>query len=59
MNQDIRTKFLKTSELYLKITERDANASHMQNVSEFVFLEKKMSNRFFHHSKSVLLDKIS
>ena len=59
METDIKAKFLKTSELYFKITECDAKASNMQNVAELTFLEKKMSNRFLHNSKSVLLDKIS
>ena len=59
MDIESKNKFLKTSKLYLKITEHDANAANMQNATYIMFLEKKMSNRFFHNSKSVLFDKIS
>ena len=58
MNIYIKNKFLNTSERYLKITERDTNTSNNQNAADLSLLEKKMLNRFFHNSKSVLLDKI-
>ena len=59
MDAKTKTKFLNTSALYLRNTERDSHTPHLQNVAEFVLLEKKMSNRFLKNSKSVLLDKIS
>ncbi|MGB1799199.1 MAG: hypothetical protein ACPHLK_00045 [Gammaproteobacteria bacterium] len=59
MDTDIKNKFLNTSERYLKITESDPNTANNQTAADLILLEKKMMNRFFYNSKSVILNKIS
>ena len=59
MDTDIKNKFLNTSERYLKITENTSNTANNQTAADLILLEKKMMNRFFYNSKSVILNKIS
>lgn len=59
MDTDIKNKFLNTSERYFQMAERDANTSKNQNTADLILLEKKMLNRFFYNSKSVILNAIS
>ena len=60
MDTESKNKFLNASERYLKITERDINTlNNHQNSADLILLEKKMMNRFFYNSKSVILNKIS
>lgn len=59
MDTESKHKFLNTSERYLKISKRNANTLNNQNAADLTLLEKKMLNRFFHNSKSIILNKIS
>ncbi len=45
MNTDSKTNFMKTSELYLKITEQQRNALTNQEILSLIFSENRIHNK--------------
>jgi hypothetical protein len=57
MDTETKANFMKTSELYLKITESDHDASYIRDVASLLCFEHKQPNQSFQCAMSHLFDK--